>query len=115
MGVSRGLAAARQNKFFQTRQGFIELLDQVFQPRHCLGWKHIETRHAQGCAQIKQVVLNAGEFGGQALRQGFSQYQADVAVQLIDIAHGMNTKIVFRQTAAIGQASGAIVASAGGD
>jgi hypothetical protein len=44
-----------------------------------------------------------------------AQQQADVRVELIDIAHGMHAQAVFGHARVVAQSGGALVSSAGGD
>jgi hypothetical protein len=60
-------------------------------------------------------VLDGDQQLADVVGQRFGQQQAEVGVQLVDVAHGLHAQVVLGDAAAVGQAGRAVVAGAGGD
>jgi hypothetical protein len=105
--------AAREYEFAQRRQVIVELLDQVVDPGDVgFGYQRM-TGQTQFSAKVEQVVLHADQRVANGVWQCFSQQQADVAVQLIDVAQRGNPRLVLGDAFSGCQAGAAVIAGAG--
>jgi hypothetical protein len=59
-------------------------------------------------------VLYLYQQGAHASRHVFAQQHANVAIELVHIAHGVHTQAVFRNPGVVAQPCGAVVTRAGG-
>ena len=60
-------------------------------------------------------MLDHDQQFADVIRQRFSQQQADVRVQLVDVTHGVDAQMIFWNPAAVAKAGCAVVAGAGCD
>jgi hypothetical protein len=70
--------------------------------------------YRQLAAQIKEFVLNHNQQFAHIIGQRFGQQHAQTRVEFVHLAHGVNTYVVFADTAAITEAGAAVVACSGG-
>ena len=68
---------------------------------------------AQFAAEVEQIVLHAGQRFAYGSWQVFTEQQADGAVQLIDIAHRSDSRLILGDAFAGSQSGAAVVAGAG--
>jgi hypothetical protein len=87
----------------------------MVQGQHGLGFEQFKARDAQLATQVEQLVLHFHQQFANGGGHGLAQQQADVAVELVDFAHGVHAQAVFAHATVVAQAGGAVVASAGGD
>jgi hypothetical protein len=87
----------------------------LIQARNADLTQQLKTWNREFTADIKEIVLDFNEYladlGGQVL----GEKHPDRAVELINITDRVDACVVFRNTASITQAGGAIVASASGN
>ena len=83
--------------------------------RDGVGLQQLVAGHRQLAAQVEQLVLDGDEQRAHVARQRFGQQHADLRVEFIDVAHGLDAQVVLWHAGAVAQAGGAVVAGAGGD
>ena len=87
----------------------------MVQGQHGFGLEQLKAGDAQLAAQVEQLVLYFHQQFAHASGHGLAQQHANVAVELVHLAHGMHAQAVFAHAAVVAQARGAVVAGAGGD
>ncbi len=60
-------------------------------------------------------MLNFYQGRTHRFRHVFAQQNADMAVEFVNLAHGVNAQAVFRNPGVVAQAGGAAISGAGGD
>jgi hypothetical protein len=115
MGQRSGARAGRQDELGQARQVGVVFGQRFVEQRHRLGLEQFKTGNGQLAAQVEELVLHLHQQLAHASRQFFAEQHADVRVQFVDVAHGMNTQAVLGHACVVAQAGGAVVAGAGCD
>jgi len=108
-------AAAGQDELRQPRQGRVVVRQPRVQARHLHVLQHRVAGNAQLAAEVEQVVLDVHEVPLHFVGQGLGQQQAEVRVELVDVAHRLHPQRVLARARAVAQAGAAVVAGARAD
>ena len=94
----------------------VQRLDQHLQAVAALGGDDVDAGHRQLAAEIEQVVLHAAKFRKQpVVRLQLHQEHADVGVQFVNRADGVDAGAVLGDPVATGKPGGAGITGAGDD
>ena len=105
-------AAAGQHELGERRQGFVQDRNRRLQAFDARCRQFAD--HRQVGAEIEELLLNLAQLGGQVVVANLGEQNADLTVELIDVADGGEDGIALRPLAAVGQLAFATVALAGG-
>ena len=115
--------AAGHDEVFERAELLVPVIDRRLQASHFAIGQGLIIRHRQLSAQIEETVLAGAqyldEFGQlrpARLRFGeFGQQQPQLAVERVDLPHGLDARVIFRDAAAVGQSGLPSVAGTGVD
>lgn len=108
----RGARTAGQDEFLQRRQIGVVMRQQGVQPGNLRLADQCVARNAQFAAQIEQLMLDGKQLRPQVRRQRLAQQQAQMGVQFIHIAHGLDAGMILGHTAAVAEPGAAVIACA---
>ena len=91
------------------------LRERFVQAQHGIGLQQFESGHRQLATQIEQLMLDHDEQLAQLGRQRLGEQHAEMRIELVDIAHRGDAKMVFSHPLAVAEAGRAVVAGAGRD
>ena len=106
-------APARQDELGQRRQGAVHRLGVLFEKFS--GWRRYLPERGQMCAEIEQLLLNLLQRRIEIRIVKVADQHAEVAVELVDVTHRREDRLVLRQLRAVCKARFAAVALARGD
>src|SRR5690606_2327666 len=109
------LAAAGQDEILQRRQGFVVVVQPLFQARDVGVGDGGMAGDAQLAAQVEQLVLHRNQQVADVVGQLRGQQQANGRIGLVDGAIGADAVGVLGDPAAVAQPGGSVVAGAGID
>ncbi len=115
MGLGGGACARGQDELLQAWQVFVVLGQRLVQRQHGLGLEQLKAWNGQLATQVEELVLDFYQQHAHALGHGLAQQQADVAVELVHVTHGVHTQAVLADARVVAEAGGAVVPGAGGD
>lgn len=106
---------ARQYEFLEWFERLIESVERSFQTRGVCGCHYAVAGNAEFAAEVKQVVLNAGQALAHRLGQIFAQQQANHAIEFVHLSDRFHARRRLGNPATVREPGEALVAGSGID
>ena len=82
---------------------------------HRLGLQQLEARDRQLAPEVEQLVLDHDQQLPHVRRQRLGEQHTELRIELVDVAHRLDPKVVLRDARAIAEPRRAVVSGPGRD